>query len=207
MANNLEEKTIALGGLFLAAQCVRDIAQEGQYNDKDLFTCLNSILITDPEQAIQVYGELANLKAGLLSLIQQLGNHEKQRDVEVARYVIALLHLQNKLRKRNDILDEISTGIERVKNQTAHFPVTHENVVANLADVYRTTISQVSPRILVNGSEQYLSQTQNVNRIRALLLAGMRAAVLWRQLGGSRWQIILKRKAIVAEAQRLLDTL
>jgi high frequency lysogenization protein len=33
----------------------------------------------------------------------------------------------------------------------------------------------------------------------------MRAAVLWQQLGGSRWQILFKRKQIIAEARRILD--
>jgi high frequency lysogenization protein len=31
------------------------------------------------------------------------------------------------------------------------------------------------------------------NRIRACLLAGVRAARLWRQVGGSRWQLIFSR--------------
>ena len=35
------------------------------------------------------------------------------------------------------------------------------------------------------------------HKVRALLLAGIRAAVLWRQLGGSRAQIIFARKKMV----------
>ena len=56
-----------------------------------------------------------------------------------------------------------------------------------------------------SGEHNYLANPANADRIRALLLAGMRSAVLWRQLGGSRWQILFKRKHIITEARRILD--
>ncbi len=57
---------------------------------------------------------------------------------------------------------------------------------------------------MVKGEEKFLSQTNNANKIRALLLSGIRSAVLWRQVGGNRWQLLLKRKYFVSEANRIL---
>jgi high frequency lysogenization protein len=44
----------------------------------------------------------------------------------------------------------------------------------------------------------------NAAKIRALLLAGIRAALLWRQAGGDRWKLIFSRSAMQKEAQQLL---
>ncbi|MCW9047867.1 MAG: DUF489 family protein, partial [Gammaproteobacteria bacterium] len=52
-----------------------------------------------------------------------------------------------------------------------------------------------------------LSQTNNANKVRALLFAAVRSAVLWRQCGGSRWQLLLSRKKYIESAARLLKKL
>ncbi|HSX19775.1 MAG TPA: DUF489 family protein, partial [Gammaproteobacteria bacterium] len=46
-----------------------------------------------------------------------------------------------------------------------------------------------------------------VNKIRTILLAGVRSAVLWRQLGGSRWQLTFGKKTLLQDAQALLQEL
>ncbi len=43
-----------------------------------------------------------------------------------------------------------------------------------------------------------------LHRVRALLLAGVRAAVMWRQMGGKRRHILFKRKAILHSAKMAL---
>ena len=81
----------------------------------------------------------------------------------------------------------------------------HENVIANLADIYSNTLSQIPPKIMVAGESNFLNNPSNANKIRALLLAGVRAAVLWSQTGGGRWQVLFKRKQFVQAARELLD--
>ena len=63
----------------------------------------------------------------------------------------------------------------------------------------------MAPKIMVSGENQHLSNPDQANKIRALLLAGMRSAVLWAQLGGSRWQILLQRRRLTEEAERILN--
>lgn len=43
-----------------------------------------------------------------------------------------------------------------------------------------------------------------VAEIRALLLAAVRSAVLWRQLGGSYWDFLFSRKAMIEAVDRQL---
>ena len=60
---------------------------------------------------------------------------------------------------------------------------------------------------MVNGEHMHLMRSENTHRIRALLLAGVRAAILWRQSGGSWFTLIFRRKAMSLETRRILDDL
>ena len=93
----------------------------------------------------------------------------------------------------------------RIRNQLNYFPPTHENILAALGELYQATISTLRPRIMVQGEPTYLADKARANQIRALLLAGIRAAVLWRQLGGRRWQLFISRRKILETAQQLLE--
>ena len=201
---SITEKTIALAGVFQAAALVNQIASKGVVDEHDLKTAIQSILNLNPASALNVFGNYENLRTGLYTLIAQL-NDGQQRDMNVARYVISLLHLQRKLSKRRDMLDSINKGVARAQEQVNMFGFTHNNVLANLAGIYSETVSLLTPKIMVSGESTYLSNPGNADRIRAILLAGMRSAVLWQQLGGSRWQVLFKRKQFIAEARRILD--
>ncbi len=202
--SSLREKTLALAGIFQATSLVKDIAVNGTVDKDDFEICIRSIFETDPESVEAVYGQVEYLRTGLMTLIDQLGENSTQRDIDIARYVISLLHLQRKLSRNKAMLATVANGIERARRQTEHFHITHENVIANLADIYSETISQIPPKIMVSGESQHLSNPDQANKIRALLLAGMRSAVLWAQLGGSRWQILLQRRRIAEEAERIV---
>jgi high frequency lysogenization protein len=202
--SKLRDKTLALAGIFQATALVKDVAVNGSVDKHDFEICIRSIFETDPENVEAVYGQVEYLRTGLITLIEQLGGKSTQRDIDIARYVISLLHLQRKLSKNKIMLAAVANGIERARRQIEHFHITHENVLANLADIYSETISQIQPKIMVSGESQYLSNPEQANKIRALLLAGMRSAVLWAQLGGSRWQILLRRRRFTQEAERIL---
>ena len=203
--SNIRNKTLALAGVFQSAYLVNQIAAKGVTDQHDLETIVRATLNLNPATTEEIFGSVDNMRTGLYALIDQLGDQKTQKDMNIARYVISLLYLQKKLAKRKAMLEIITTGIERAKQQCEMFNLTHDNVLANLAGIYGDTISQIPPKIMVAGESSYLSSRSNADRIRAILLGGIRFAVLWSQLGGGRWQILFKRRAFVNEARRLLD--
>ena len=206
MLKTLTHQTIALAGLSQSVQLVHDIARNGSADIYDVETCLASLLKINAEGVADVYGGLKNLKTGLTLLERQLGAPETV-DTELARYAAALVYLEGKYRKQDAMQKTLRLGLERATVQTAHFGVTHENVLAALAELYKNTISQLSPRIIVQGEQRHLEDTAKANTIRALLLAGIRAAWLWRQCGGSRLGFLLNRRKLREEASRLLQSI
>ncbi|MFQ5761234.1 MAG: DUF489 family protein, partial [Acidiferrobacterales bacterium] len=81
----------------------------------------------------------------------------------------------------------------------------HPHLAAKLAELYTMTLSTCTPRIMVNGEQGYLENPSIVDKVRSLLLAATRSAFLWRQLGGRRWQLLLRRNTIIREAMQILD--
>jgi len=200
----MTDRTIALAGVFQAAAMVREVSHHGTVSPHDLETSINSLLVEDPPDTESVFGNLIQIRRGLEILIEQLGTESVGRDIEIARYVVSILHLERKLSRQPALMEKIFTGLEEVKAQLAHFPITHENVLARLGQLYSDTISTLSPRIMVTGEPLHLNNEANANKIRAILLAGFRAAVLFRQVGGRRWHILFQRGRYVATAEYLL---
>jgi len=208
---SLKDRIIALSGIFQATRLVQQIARTGMCEQAPFEASIKSIFAIDSATTEAIYDDAINVSHGTRALISQLGGTQtsndttKTRDIEITKYAIAVMVLERKLIKRNDLLTAIVDGITNAKAQLAHFPMTHDNVIANLANTYSDTISTLKPRIMVNGENNHISHPSNTNKIRALLLAAIRAAVLWRQCGGTRWQLLLNRKETLSQAQKLLN--
>jgi len=205
MQHTLSERTLALAGIYQACRLVGKIAREGLADLAAQDVCIRSLFVTDPADTAAVYGGadniVDNLHIGLMTLIEQFAQPDK-RDIELTRYVITVMALERKLSKRPSMLNMLSAGIDKAMAQAEHFSPSHENVIANLADLYVTTISKLTPRVIVKGEHGHLSNPANANRVRVLLLAALRSAILWHQCGGNRWQLIFQRKKIIAAAEQ-----
>jgi len=204
MNTNTCNRAIALAGMFQAVRLVQQTGRGEHRDDTATGASLGSIFNTDPESVQAVYGTPAALRTGLEVLLGQLGTDNKQRDMELTGYVITLLHLERKLARKPGLLDTLSAGIDRAREQAGFFSSGHPTVIASLADVYKQTVSTLQPRIMVRGEQVVLANPDSKNMIRALLLAGMRAAVLWRQCGGNRLKLIFQRKALLECGRELL---
>lgn len=204
--NSITNQTIALAAIAQACLLVQKLATTGKADNTAIETCINSLLKIDSDGVIDIYGELENLKPGLQQLEKQISSRTIA-DPEQARYAASLVFLEKQLSNRPEMLKKISIGIERAKAQSESFGPLHENVLANLGDLYHSTVSTLQPRIMVNGEQEYLSQPNVVNKIRALLLAGIRATLLWRQCGGARWKFLFFRKKLQDEVKFLLSQL
>jgi high frequency lysogenization protein len=206
MIKNLTNQTIALAGLNQAILAVHNLAKTGTTDADDFETCIASLLKINADDVPGVFGGVERLKSGLRLLERQLGPSESV-DTELARYAAALVYLEGKFKRMDAMQKTIRSGLERATTQTAHFGLTHDNVIASIADLYQNNISQINPRIMVMGENRYLENPAIANKIRALLLAGIRSAWLWRQCGGSKLGFLLSRRKLHDEAKRLVKTL
>ncbi len=198
-------QTIALAGISQACLLVKELASTGTVvNSTAIETSINSILKLDSDTVIDIYGDLSNIKSGLEQLKLQLTGRTIA-DPEQARYAASLVFLEKQISNRPEMLNKIKVGVEKAQFQSETFGIMHENVLANLGDLYHSTISTLQPRIMVNGEEEFITQPAIINKIRTLLLSGIRSALLWRQCGGARWKFLFFRKKIQDEVEFLLS--
>lgn len=201
-----EDRAIALAGLFQACHLVQQVARKGMADSEALNASIHSLFQVDSEKVIDVYGDLSRIAPGLRLAQRQLSGAEP-RDNELTRYLLSLIQLERKLSADPKRLQRISQGIQATAERLAHFPQTHSNILSALADLYAENLSTLQPRIMVSGEPVYLQNPDNVNRIRSLLLSAVRAAMLWRQVGGRRRQLLFSRQRVNDALKRLTDRL
>jgi high frequency lysogenization protein len=203
--SQIRDQLIALGAVFQSAYMVDKLARSGQVNEPAVTCLINSLLVRAPESTLDVYGgDDLYLRDGYRALVGALERDPASLQRAPLRYTLALLTLERQLNKRGDLLELMGTRLDQVKQQVEMFGPAHENVIANCGGLYQDTISTFRQRIQVQGDMRHLQQPHNAAMIRALLLAGIRSARLWRQLGGSRWQMVFSRNKLLKELYPLL---
>ena len=200
------DQTLALAGIYQAASLVKQIANSGMANSAHIESSIETLFRFDADSVEQVYGSVASVSHGVKVLLQHLKD-KSNRDLEITKYVFSLLMLERKLSANKRMLDEIDQGLKKIEAQFDFFSLNHENTFAKIGQLYKDTVSTLGPKIIVSGEQPYLSNEINASKVRALLLAGIRSAVLWRQCGGSRWQFLFGQKAYINECEKILNRL
>jgi len=199
-----KDRVTALAGVFQAAQLARDIARTGNCDAEAFRASRETLFDFEPVSVASVFGGRQGVALGLGTLLSQF-ERPALRDHEISRYVIAVMHLADRLMRTADGMQALHDDLVALARRRGHFElgagVQHEQ----LSQIYQERISVLGPRILVRGEPLHLQNPDNAARIRVALLAGIRAAVLWRQAGGHKWQLLLRRRAIVGTAGDMLD--
>ncbi|EKD72184.1 MAG: High frequency lysogenization protein hflD-like protein [uncultured bacterium] len=201
LQDKLNNITIALAGIIQAASLVNELAKTGKLDETAYEASIYSLFQTDPKDLPAIYNGLTGIRYGLEKLTTLF---QKTTTPIPLRYMLSLMHLQKKISRSPNILNALTQRIEQAKKQVNYFSLMHPTVIANLADTYLSTISTFKFRIVVWGSQRILTAPDNMEKIRALLLAGIRSSVLWRQMGGSRLQLLFFRAKIKATAEKML---
>lgn len=196
-----EERVIAMAGLMQALALVRAIALRGGCEAAAMRCSLASVLRIDADSAADVYGGVGNLRLGLQTLVEQL---DKPRDPVLSQMAVTVLRLERALAARPDALERLRTQVEMIVKLDPQAEASLVDLPARLAQLYVETLSPLKPRVMVEGNHAFLNQPARQAQIRALLLAAIRAAVLWRQLGGSQWRLLFRRRQYAMLARGLL---
>lgn len=198
----MDERVLALAGLVQALRQVRRIAETGQADAEIVGTALDSVFRIDAANPAAVYGSAQALATGL-HLLQDYFNSQGQ-DEQLPRLALAVLQLERRFVREDVTARKVHEGILALAPSAERLGSGHPDVLSALGSLYADTISHLRPRVMVQGNPHYLGQANVVAEIRAMLMAALRSAVLWRQLGGSLWDFVLRRREIAAAVQSQL---
>lgn len=193
---DMDERVLALGGMLQALAQVRRIADTGQSDATPVRVALDSVFRIDAVDTAAVFGDAGSLRSGLRLLRDYLANTNK--DEALGKLGLSVLNLERRFSSESAVAAQVATGIQGLSAPADRLGSTHPDVVAGLGSLYADTVSTLRPRVMVQGNPHYLGQAGVVAEIRALLLAALRSAVLWRQCGGSLWDFVFQRRAMAA---------
>lgn len=199
----LQDRIIALAGLAQALVQVRRLAENGQADARAMDGVLASVFQLDPASTDDVYGNMAAIRPGLLRLREQL--RKESNDPQFPKLVMGVLALERSYSRASDVQRKLRDDLSQLAAHNAGQEPSQPVVLGALAELYVKHISPLSPKVMVQGNPHYLNQSGVVGEIRALLLAALRSAVLWRQLGGSSLDFLLQRKRMTDGVEHLLQ--
>ena len=182
---------------------MQQLANQGHCDADALHVSLNSVIDLNPGSTLGVFGgSETNLRLGLETLLGVLNASSRQGlNAELTRYTLSLMVLERKLSAAKGAMNTLGAGLHR---QLEHFDLQSETLLSAMAGIYVDVISPLGPRIQVTGSPAVLQSPQVQAKVRASLLAGIRAAVLWHQVGGGRLQLMFSRNRLTTQAKQIL---
>jgi len=200
----MKERTLALAGVFQATELVRQAANHGTWSGYAASSSLHSLFQLESDSTADIYGGIAKVRLGTETMLAVLQGDNRYTDS--LRYAVGLLQIEKKFRRAGTLQEEVGRRLQDISGLGPELEQhEREDLQAHdIAALYSETISQISPRIVVNGKPQYLKNERTVDWIRTLLLAGLRSAILWNQMGGGRFELMFGRKKIISEAESLL---
>jgi high frequency lysogenization protein len=198
----MEARVLALAGLAQALKQVRRIAETGQAEASVLQTALDSVFRVDAESPEAVYGGTDALRPGLVLLQEYFTSQGK--DPLLPRLALSVTQLERRFVRDGAMAQRVHDGVLAASASAERLGSTHPDVLAALGSLYADTVSHLRPRVLVQGNPHYLGQADIVAEIRAVLLASLRSAVLWRQMGGTPWDFLFSRRQMVAAIEDAL---
>jgi len=199
--NPMDDRVLALAGLVQALRQVRQIAETGQADSAILSTATDSVFRVDAQSPADVYGDERALLPGMQVLFDYFSNSGDARDELLPRLALSVIQLERRFVREDATAKKVLDGIVALSPVADRLGSAHPDVLSALGTLYADTVSHLRPRVMVQGNPHYLGQAAIVSEIRAVLLAALRSAVLWRQLGGSLWDFVLRRRALVGAVQ------
>jgi high frequency lysogenization protein len=200
----MKDRNLALAGVFQATELVRQAASHGTWSGYAATSSLHSLFVLEADSTPDIYGGTDRMRLGVETMLAVLQG--EQRYTDVLRYSVGLLQIEKKFRRSARLQGEVGRRLLEISEQGAELEQ-HEREdlqAREISELYSETISGLSPRIVVSGKPQYLKNQRTVDWVRTLLLAGLRSAMLWHQLGGGRFELMFGRKNIIRDAQTFM---
>lgn len=206
-----EYQNIALAAVAQCAAGVDALAVRGSTDETSVAVCTAPLLNFDPDSVAEIYPNISQLSFGLRTLQEIFSQQRQAGSSEIIRYILGILALRQKLMSDKRMQEKLHAELEKIILPESYPEQCSEQDLQQfykqLAEVYQNTISTYTFRIHVKGSMNNLKDQAIADKTRALLLAGIRAAVLWYQIGGRRWHLILYRKKITQTSARIRKSL
>mgnify|MGYP001176211497 FL=1 len=203
--SSIDKQLYSLAALYQSCNAISRIAWEGKYEEKEFLPLIKSILDVDSDDPLAIYQKPTSLKSGFEFLKKQVVDDIFTRSSETRRYISSIKDLVKRIDASN-IIDEQFRERINLLNEIEQEKTT-DDIVLEIGQLYKDTFSQLEPRIVISGDNQYLKENLNAARIRTALMAAIRSVYLWKSSKGSDFKFLLFRKRYVRRIREIIGTM
>lgn len=200
-------KTLALAGIFQAASLVDILSTQGQVPEDSFIESIHGIFNTTDESLREFSEGTPTATLGLHSLHNSLVYPKDYTTEQLTRYFKAMIRLERIITRHQKMNELIRTRLGHFKRFLClSGSLTHQSLISKLASLYIDTAGTSKFRVIVRGHPNLLTHQAQREKICAALLAGIRAAHLWRTLGGREWELSFRKRRLLKQLEKL-DTM
>ena len=201
--STIDKQLYSLAALYQSCNAISRIAWEGQYDEKEFLPLIKSILDVDSDDPLTIYQQPISLKSGFEFLKKQVVDDIFTRSSETRRYISSIKDLIKRINTSNIIDEQFRKRIDRINEN--EYEKNTDNIVLEIGQLYKDTFSQLEPRIVISGDNQYLKQDLNAARIRTALMAAIRSVYLWKSCNGSDLKFFLFKKKYINRIREIIE--
>ena len=201
--STIDQQLYSLAALYQSCNAISRIAWEGQYDEKEFLPLIKSILDVDSDDPLTIYQQPISLKSGFEFLKKQVVDDIFTRSSETRRYISSIKDLVKRINTSNIIDEQFRKRIDRINEN--EYEKNTDNIVLEIGQLYKDTFSQLEPRIVISGDNQYLKQDLNAARIRTALMAAIRSVYLWKSCNGSDLKFFLFKKRYIRRIREIIE--
>ena len=185
---------ISLNALLQSIYFVNKAATTNSVVLEDCEVLLKSIYVKNTFNAKDIYVDSKYLLNGYNLLKQILSGKNDISLITMQKYALNIILIQKNINKISDLEDLIRKKIDNYQENSMMATNLNELVMYS-EEIYKEYIGIIRPRVVISGKKEYLEKNSSI--IRALLLSGIRASFLWDYHGGTKWQLMFRRKEIL----------
>ena len=189
---------ISLSALLHSSYLVNKIATTGKNFSNEAEMLIRSIYETNTFDTKSIYKNYNELHDGYVILKKILTGNTDIPLITMQKYALNMILIQKNINKINDLKYLIRKKIDNCQ-ENSMMATNLGDLITYTEEIYVECIGIIRPRVVVSGKKEYLEE--NSSLIRALLLSGIRAAFLWDYYGGSKWQLMFRRKEILSKCE------
>lgn len=197
MSSLHRDKTLALAAIFQAAGLVNALARKGRCDEAAEQFLIRTSLVLDTDDVNTIYQGSTSLNVGIDWLQGCLTDNGQgiESPSDIVRLVLAILQAEKHFRQHGEAQHILREHLDRMVTT----PPEDNELTDKLAKAYVDSLGILRFRVQIHGDARHLQSPGTPERIRAILLAGIRAAWLWQRLGGRRWHLLITRGQILEE--------
>ncbi len=200
------DKTLALAAVFQAAGLANELARRGQADAAAESFLMQSTLVMDTDDVSLIYPDRDGLTRGLTWLEGCLLDQGRglEHAGEIIRLALAIMQVERHFERSPAVQDQLRGRLLAIQHQRALSPgMNQAELAGQLGSAYVDSLGSLGFRVQIRGDARQLQSPGMAERIRAVLLAGVRAVWLWQRLGGRRWHLIFTRSQILQEIRAI----